>query len=358
LLSALALALSLALLEGVLSWTYAFVKTRERMKLRERPEQSHAQHDAELGWTNQPSRHIENLYGPGRHFTSNAQGARASEEYTRAVPARKRRIVFAGDSFTMGFGVGDEHTYPAQLERLDARLQGINLGMGAYGADQAFLRLRRDGAQFEKNAVVFAVIGHDLRRMERDYFMAPKPKLGLSDGGLVVTNVPVPERDAGEDARFAMREFFTWLDLGKALKRVAEAVTPVTDAPAERAAESTPEFAPLAEAMLGELAIDAKREGFALLVAYLPTRPELASGQAPARDWLLAAARARGIRTFDATPAFAGRGLAHLFREDGHYSEAGNALVARALLPVAQELCGLAPERASAPSGQSGSDSD
>ena len=342
--SALAVALFLALLEGMLSWAYAFMKTRERLALRERPEQSHAQHDAELGWTNVPSLRVANLYGPGEHFTSNAQGIRAREEYAREIPEHRRRVVFAGDSFTMGFGVGDEHTYPAQLERLDPRLQSVNLGMGAYGADQAFLRLRRDGAQLEKNAVVFAVIAHDFRRMELDHYMAPKPKLALRDGALIVTNTPVPERDAGEDARLALREFFMWLDLGKAFGRLAAAVTPrAPDAAADEAAIETSEYAPLADAMLRELAADAKRERSALLVLFLPTRAELEHGGSRVRDWLLASAATHGIRSFDASPAFAGRDLAPLFGADGHYSTAGNARVAVALLPVVQELCALAP---------------
>ena len=46
---------------------------------------------------------------------------------------------------------------------------------------------------------------------------------------------------------------------------------------------------------------------------------------------------------FDATPAFRGREPAPLFGLDAHYSEAGNALVAEALLPEVQRLTGLAP---------------
>ncbi len=346
LLSLLSLALFLALTEGVLSWAYAFAKTREAMAARERPEQKHAQHDSELGWTNQPSRVVHDLYGRGKHFTTNAQGFRAREEIGAAVPAGRRRSVFAGDSFTMGFGVGDDDTYPARIERLDPRIQSVNLGMGGYGADQAFLRLRRDARALSKNLIVFAFIAHDFRRMELDYYMAPKPRLALVDGRLVIENAPVPERDAREDARLAARLFLGWLDLGKALTRVASALRPAPGLElAKSAAVSPPRlpFEAVAEAMFDELAALARDENTALLFVYLPTRGDLLVSEQRVRDWAQRSAASRGIAFFDATLAFRGRESAPLFGLDGHYSEAGNTLVAEALLPEVRRLSGLSP---------------
>jgi hypothetical protein len=346
LLSLLSVVLFLVLTEGVLSWAYAFVKTREAMAARERPEQKHALHDAELGWTNQPSRVVRDLYGPGKHFTSSAQGFRAREEYSTEVPAGRRRIVFAGDSFTMGFGVGDEETYPAQLERLDARLQSVNLGMGAYGADQAFLRVRRDARGLAKNLIVFAFIAHDFRRMELDYYMAPKPRLALANGKLEIENAPVPERDAGEEARLATRQFLGWLDLGKALTRAASWLRPKPSRETAESAGAAPDgfpFAPVADAMFAELASLARAENSALLLVYLPSRGELLTAEQPVRDWTAHAAGARAIPFFDASPAFRGRDPTPLFGLDAHYSEAGNALVAQALLPEVLRLTGLVP---------------
>lgn len=346
LLSLFSVVLFLALTEGVLSWAYAFAKTREAMAARERPEHKHAQHDAELGWTNQPSRVVRDLYGPGKHFSTNAQGFRAREEYSAAVPSGRQRIVFAGDSFTMGFGVGDEDTYPAQLERLDARLQSVNLGMGAYGADQAFLRVRRDAKGLAKNLIVFAFIAHDFRRMELDYYMAPKPRLALVNGKLEIENAPVPERDAGEDARLAATQFLSWLDLGKALTRAASWLRPKPSRETVERAGAAPNgfpFAPVAEAMFAELAALARDQNAALLFVYLPVRGELLAPEQPVRDWTERAAAARAIAFFDASPAFRGRDPTPLFGLDAHYSEAGNALVAETLLPEVQRLTGLVP---------------
>jgi hypothetical protein len=345
-LSALAVALVLVLAEGVLSWANAAWKAREAIAERARPEQAHARHDAELGWTSVPGKRVADLYGAGKSFTANAQGFRALEEYTPAVPPGRCRVVFAGDSFTMGFGVGDADTFPAQVQRLDPRLQSVNLGMGAYGADQAYLRYRRDAAPLAHQVAVLAFIAHDFRRMELDYYMAPKPRLALADGALVVENVPVPERDAGEDGRIAARAFLQHLDLGKALARVMRTLAPAppaTQADAERAAAATADLpaAPVAEAMFGELDALARERGAALVLVYLPTRSELGDRPQPVRDWARRAAAARGVRFVDATPALRGRDAAPLFGLANHYSESGNALVAAALLPELRARCGL-----------------
>ncbi len=351
LLSALAVALFLVLIEGVLSWGYAFAKTRSRMALRERPEQKHAQHDPELGWTNVPNLVVPDLYGPGKHFSTNAQGFRATAGTPRAVPNGRRRILFAGDSFTMGFGVGDLDTYPAQLERLDARIESVNLGMGAYGVDQAYLRLQRDAANLDRQLVVLAVIGHDFQRMELDYYMAPKPRLALRDGELVPENSPVPERDAGEDARFALTEFFGWLDLGKALSWGVKALAaPRAGASPDATDVDARPFAPIARAIFAALAQQSARAGTPAALLYLPTRDELSRDAAPLRDWAQRAAAASALQFYDATPALRGPDLDASFNADGHYSELGNARVAAYLLPLVQAQLALEP---SAPPPQS-----
>jgi lysophospholipase L1-like esterase len=339
LLSALAVALFLALLEGVASWTYAIAKTREQIDARKRPEHRHAQHDEMLGWVNVPKAFVRDAYGAGKNFTANAAGFRAREEYTREVPRGRKRVLFAGDSFTMGFGVGDDDTYPAQIERIEPRIQSANLAMGAYGVDQAWLSLRSDAAQIEKDAIVLAFIAHDFRRMELDFYMAPKPRLALRSGKLEVENAPVPERSAKEDTRFALRQFFTLLDLGKLLGRATRALAPA----APRASVADASFPPLARALFGELAQESARAGVPVLLAFIPTRGELREAEVEIRDWTQREAAKAGLPYFDATPAFANsENIDSLYLEDGHLSEAGNAALAAAMLPALRELLVLA----------------
>ncbi|MBM4384564.1 MAG: hypothetical protein FJ091_14510 [Deltaproteobacteria bacterium] len=344
LLSALAVALFLALLEGAASWTYAIAKTREQLAAGKRPEHRHAQYDATLGWVNTPGAFVRDAYGPGKHFTVNAQGFRARDDYTREVPAGRKRVLFAVDSFTMGFGVGDDDTYPAQIERLEPRIQSANLGMGAYGVDQAWLSLRSEPARIDKHLIVLAFIAHDFRRMELDFYMAPKPRLALKDGALEIENAPVPERSAKEDARFALREFFTWLDLGKLFGRAARALAPERPDAAPSIDTDDAAFPPLARAMFAELAAQSARDGVPVVLAFIPTRDELRRGEHVIRDWTQREAAKAWLASFDATSAFArAEDLEALYLEDGHPSEVGNALLAAEMLPVLRDALALAP---------------
>ncbi len=345
----LAVALALVAIEGVLSWGYAFTKSWERANARPRPEEAHARHDPELGWANLKSHVSRDLYGPGKHFTSNALGIRALEDYGAAPTQGRRRVVFAGDSFTMGFGVGDADTYPAQIERLEPRVQSVNLGTGAYGADQAFLSYLRDGAPLDPDLVVFAFIAHDMRRMELDFYMAPKPRLALEGDRLVVENQPVPEHDRSELALRLIRELGYALDLGKLLSKLAGSLGTIADAQREAVTARELSFAPVAEKMFEELAALAAREDRGLLLVYLPVRLELATGPQPVCDWAARVAAERDIAFVDLTPAFALRDLSPLFGLNDHYSEGGNALVAETLLPEIRRQLQLAAPGALAP---------
>jgi len=104
-------------------------------------------------------------------------------------------VICSGDSFTLGYGVDDEHTWCAQLGARDARLEPVNLGQGGYGIDQAYLWYRRDGARLEHDVHILAYSTHDFRRMQSTSFLGyAKPILILRDGKLDVDNVPVPRR--------------------------------------------------------------------------------------------------------------------------------------------------------------------
>ena len=154
----------------------------------------HMRFDSELGWTSVPDTRLENFYGPGRNLTINGQGARAQRAYTAAPPAGKRRALCAGDAFALGPGVDDSATWCAQLEQMEPRLETVNLGQGGYGVDQSFLRVRREGAQFAYDLLLFSFVRDGFARMEKDSFHHyAKPLLRIgADGAIDVRNVPVP----------------------------------------------------------------------------------------------------------------------------------------------------------------------
>jgi len=99
---------------------------------------------------------INSLGYRGKEFTRDKGGA--------------LRILTIGDSFTFGWGVNDDETYAAHIERLLAeRLPGrqvevINGGFAAcYSPDTYYLYLKNEGLALQPDAIVVGVfVGNDL----------------------------------------------------------------------------------------------------------------------------------------------------------------------------------------------------
>ncbi len=176
---------------------------------RQLSERKHAEFDPLLGWVNQCSVDIPDAYGAGVRLTTNSRRFRGSSQLDDGVPAGKTRIVCSGDSFTLGYGVGDAETYPQQLAALDARLDVVNMGQGGYGVDQSYLWYERD-ATFEHDVQVFGFITADLRRMRSaQFFGYAKPLLKVEEGVLRLSNTPLAsvEHGASNVGAFVQRTF-------------------------------------------------------------------------------------------------------------------------------------------------------
>src|SRR3989442_10615590 len=163
----------------------------------ERPlaEQRHTQYDEVLGWVNIPNLGVQDMYGPGVFLRTNAQGFRGNRYIGVNVPDRHLRVICSGDSFTLGYGVDDDHTWCQLLGSMDQRLEPVNMGQGGYGVDQSYLWYKRDGSILNHDIHIFAFVTADFYRMETSKFLGyGKPILDLDHGHLVVKNVPVPRR--------------------------------------------------------------------------------------------------------------------------------------------------------------------
>ncbi len=158
-------------------------------------ERRHTTYDEALGWVNIRNLAIQDMYGPGIFLRTNSRGFRGSRDVGVSVPDRKLRVICSGDSYTLGYGVDDDHAWCQLLASLDARIEPVNMGQGGYGIDQAYLWYKRDGSILNYDVHVFAFITDDFLRMDSPiYSGAGKPILDLEDGRLVVKNVPVPRR--------------------------------------------------------------------------------------------------------------------------------------------------------------------
>lgn len=158
-----------------------------------------AQFDPWFGWTNRPL-----AAGPtraaGQYDTSariNSRGLRDRE----IVPARTGagvRVLCLGDSFTWGWGVGDDETYPKVLERELPGSEGINAGVCGWGTAQELLWLEREGLAYAPDAVVLGFYLNDFADNASDSGGGyRRPTYALDGSRLVLRNVPIPEPRGG-----------------------------------------------------------------------------------------------------------------------------------------------------------------
>ncbi len=132
----------------------------------EAAERRHVVYDPELGWVNDRNVRLDDVYTPGIGLRTNSQGFRSAADFSPDVPPGKIRLICSGDSFTLGFGVGDRDTWCDILTRIDTRLETINMGQAGYGLDQAYLWYRRDGLALDHQIHVLAFITDDFPRMQ------------------------------------------------------------------------------------------------------------------------------------------------------------------------------------------------
>jgi hypothetical protein len=269
----LVVVLLLVILEGGASWLLAIRELASRGAVAER---LHTRYDAELGWVSQPNVRRPAMYGPGADLNTNSRGFRGTAEMTPAVPPGKIRIICSGDSFTLGYGVGDSDTWCHRLSVRDPRLEMVNMGQGGYGADQAYLWYRRDAADLEHQIHLFAFITDDFRRMTRNTFIGyPKPMLTLERGELKVQNVPVPRRRPGASWFAKNAEAIRSLRLVSAMEAVGRR------ARGGAAEETTTSVFEQTSAVVRALFVDLQRRnaerGSKLVLVYLPTSYELHS---------------------------------------------------------------------------------
>ena len=267
-------------------------------------ERLHMSFDPELGWTSVPDTRLENFYGPGRNLTINGQGVRATRTYTPDPPKGRRRALCAGDSFTLGPGVDDAATWCAQLEEIEPQLETVNLGQGGYGLDQTYLRVRRDGARFDFDILLFAFTRDDFARMEKDNFNHyGKPLLRIGgDGQLEVRNVPVS--DNGRRLPWLVRNLTVFERL-----RIVELARPALRALRPRPATglTAGELADLSGKVFEELAVLAEQHRAALVLIDLPTFADYESPNELWRARIAREARKRDIAFIDLVEELRGR---------------------------------------------------
>lgn len=105
----------------------------------------------------------------------NALGFRGSQRWPEK-PSGVTRIAVIGDSFTLGIGVRDEHTWPAQLERVlgEERLEVLNFGVSATDTPAQVRYLASYVLGFDPDLVVLCFFLNDTERASTmEYLVRP-----------------------------------------------------------------------------------------------------------------------------------------------------------------------------------------
>jgi len=127
------------------------------------PQISHL-YDAEIRYVMAPSQQgwIEDAF-----ITVNALGFRGPEVVV-PKPYGRFRVAVIGDSLTLGWGVADNETYAARLDRLlrerfpGRELDVVNLGVGGFNTRQAVTWLERNLGQLQPDLVLVGFYSNDV----------------------------------------------------------------------------------------------------------------------------------------------------------------------------------------------------
>lgn len=196
--AALSILFSLLLLEVVLHVVgYPRTKTSHQ--------RFYVEHDPQRGWRNVPN--TDGWFSTDEydvHLQYNSRGIRGPEiPYEK--PRGTFRVVMLGDSFLEGYSVNREDRVAEQLEKDLAaqdpsrKYEVIALGTAGYSTDQELLWLESEGVKYQPDVVVVLFYMNDVWfNGQSKYWRGEKPAYVVEDGELKLTNVPVPDPNAGK----------------------------------------------------------------------------------------------------------------------------------------------------------------
>ncbi len=114
-------------------------------------------------------------------YTINGLGLRDDDDLDLEKPEGMKRILFLGDSFTLGYTVDRSHLFVdllgAKFEKEGRKIQVINGGTEGYSSDQELCWLREEGLKFDPDLVIMNFYQNDVFWNSRDrYLRIPKPR--------------------------------------------------------------------------------------------------------------------------------------------------------------------------------------
>jgi hypothetical protein len=141
---------------------------------------------------------------PGLHsfkVTHASNGLRITHPLAKGTPGNKKEIWIFGCSFTHGWGLNDEETYPWLLQRGLPEYEVVNFGVDGYGTVQSLLQLQETLASGRKPAIV--VLSYASFHDPRNVLVRSWKKAVLMNSHLGALNFPYAT--LGPDSRLVLR---------------------------------------------------------------------------------------------------------------------------------------------------------
>ncbi|UCG72337.1 MAG: hypothetical protein JSV45_13995 [Chromatiales bacterium] len=145
----------------------------------------------------------------GWYRIGNSAGMRDDREYEKRPAPGTIRVSAFGDSFTYGSDVELQETWAKQLTTIVPAIETLNYGNGAYGLDQAYLRYRKLGAEYNPDIVLIGFMTENIARhvnvfrafYTRSYrnVIFTKPRFILQDGQLTLLDNPIASLEDHRD---------------------------------------------------------------------------------------------------------------------------------------------------------------
>jgi hypothetical protein len=312
-------------------WRYPNLATLDR-KYNHIIMSPHMRYDELLG--HQPLEGVAGMF-MGRPISFSADGLR--NHNLNLAPRQGPVVLAVGDSFTEGWAVGDDETWPAHLER-DTGWPVLNAGVRGYGLDQMVLRAERLAPRFKPRVIVLAFIPDDIYRVGLSIRQAyHKPYFVPAGETIELRDVPVP-RTPVSDGFDAVRRVLGYSYLIDFVMRRLDAV----DLWHGDTFKSGVDGDLVSCRLMGRFAALARREDAKGLIVAFPedlanVGPRDAATSRAGAARMLDCARRAGLATLDADQGFAAAGAQRdpeSFYFDRHFTDRGNALAARLIASV------------------------
>ncbi|MBI4879957.1 MAG: SGNH/GDSL hydrolase family protein [Planctomycetes bacterium] len=335
-----------------------------------------------LGWEKEPAaRTARSTSEFDVTFAINGAGMRGAE-VAKDRAAGARRVLFVGDSFTLGYAVNEDDLFLRLFERAlragGHEVEILNGGTEGYSTDQELLWLEEQGLSYAPDFVVLAPYLNDVYwNTQESYFDKPKPCFTLAGNALArgAAALADPGKTPWWRAHTAIGSFVQKLRLlrlsGRHTVKIGGQKAFLEDAPLLKAEPAQIEAAwRVTGELLKRFAAAVLASGARPLALIIPNRWEIHGDATPPRglpgfslEQLDAGAPTRrfadlcaqaGFTVIDPCAALAAQAAAGerlYYEKDWHWNAAGNRVVAEVLLErfSAPDLLGPGSNPAAAP---------